>query len=265
MQRLKKFFFVTFGCYLLLTVLAFMLQEKLIFLPTQLEQEYVYTFEQNFEELFLTSKDGATLNALHFKVNNPKGIILYFHGNAGDLSRWGEVTSYFKQYQYDVLVMDYRTYGKSRGELSEDALYQDAALFYDKAKELFSEDKINVYGRSLGTTFATYVASKGNPKSLVLETPFYSVMAVAKKRYWFLPVERMLKYGFPTYRYMEDVNCPVTIIHGTDDGIVPYEHGLRLYKTLPKNQINMVTIPGGSHNNLIEYAAYHDTIKSIYY
>ena len=261
MKRLKKILWAVVSLYVLITILMFLFQEKLIFLPTTLPQEYQYTFNRDFEEFFLKTEDGARLNALHFKVKNPKGIILYFHGNAGDLSRWGKITSYFATYDYDVLVMDYRTYGKSTGKLSELMLYKDATLFYDKAKQWYSEDKIVVYGRSLGTTFATHVASQNNPQKLILESPFYGLQELAKERYWFLPVGSLLRYRFPTWEYAQMVTCPITILHGTEDNVVPYHSGKQLHETLPKDQANLVTILGGSHNNLIDFPVYHEAIQ----
>ena len=173
MKTLKRVFLFILAAAVIVIMGAYLLQEKFIFLPSKLPQDYVYEFDHDFEELFIETEDGARLNALHFKQENPRGIIVYYHGNAGDLSRWGKVTSYFLQFNYEVLVMDYRTYGKSTGKLSEKALYSDAQLFYNKAKELFPEGNIIVYGRSLGTAMAAYVASKNKPKKLILETPFY--------------------------------------------------------------------------------------------
>ena len=108
-----------------------MFQESMLFLPTTLPQDHTYSFKHNFEELFLTADDGAVLNGIHFKLEEPKGVILYFHGNAGDLQRWGTITSYFVEKNYDVVVMDYRTYGKSTGDRSEEAFYSDGQLFYN--------------------------------------------------------------------------------------------------------------------------------------
>ncbi|GAB5399332.1 MAG: alpha/beta fold hydrolase [Aureisphaera sp.] len=261
MKRLKRFFGTLLVLYLLTATLMILFQEKLIFLPTTLPQNYRYTFEEDFEEFFIEASDGARLNALYFKAQQSKGLILYFHGNAGDLSRWGTIVTYFTEMDYDVLVMDYRTYGKSTGELSEYALYKDAHLFYEKAKELYNEEEIIVYGRSLGTTFATYIASVNQPKKLVLETPFYGLRELAKERYWFLPVSTFLRYDFPTWKYAQEVACPITIIHGTEDNVVPYHSGEQLYETLPKDQANLVTISGGSHNNLIAFSGYHEAIR----
>ena len=153
-----------------------------------------FDFQDQFEELFLEAQDGAVINALHFKAEAPKGVILYFHGNAGDLSRWGNITSYFVEKRYDVLVMDYRTYGKSTGELSEKALYDDALMCYSHLLKTYDENDIIIYGRSLGTGMATYMASVKNPKQLILETPYYSLVDIAKRRFPILPVSLFMKY-----------------------------------------------------------------------
>ena len=237
--------------------LLYFFQEKLIFLPEDMPQEYVYDFPNKFEEFFIESEDGARLNALHFKAEKPRGVILYYHGNAGNLQKWGVIASHFLEYHYDVIVMDYRGYGKSTGKLSEEAMYRDADLFYNKALELFPEPKIIVYGRSLGTTFATYVTSKHKPKKLILESPFYNLREIGEKRFPYLPVKSLLKYTFPTGQYMARIeNTQVTIIHGNDDSIVPIEYGKKLFSVIPEEFRTFVEIEGGKHNDLINFDAY---------
>ena len=262
-KRLKKVIVILLGLYIMIGTSLYFLQEKLLFLPTVLEQDYAYDFSYPFEELFLKTDSDAVINAIHFKVENPKGVILYFHGNAGDLSRWGKIAEYFVEKQYDVLVMDYRTYGKSIGKLNETVFYTDAQYCYDYLKARYSENEISVYGRSLGTGIATFIASKNKPKQLVLETPYYSIVDVAKHRFPIFPVEQLLKYKFPSNEFIKEVKCPIFIFHGTDDVVVPYSSGEKLFNTIPKKQVEFITINGGSHNNLIEYDAYHQTINDI--
>lgn len=235
-QKLKKSVLILFGIYIMVGSLLFVLQEKMLFLPTVLEQDYIFEFSQPFEELLLKTDEEALINAIHFKVENPKGVILYFHGNAGDLSRWGIVAEYFVERRYDVLVMDYRTYGKSTGKLSEQAFYNDAQYCYTYLKKQYKEDDITLYGRSLGTGIATYLASKNKPKQLILETPYYSIIDVAKSRFPIFPVEKLLKYKFPTYKFIQEVNFPITIFHGTEDMVVPYKSAKKLFEVSPKKK-----------------------------
>jgi len=239
------------------------LQEKLLFLPTELNQDYKFQFEQPFEELFLKPEKNVSLNALHFKAEDAKGVILYFHGNAGDLNRWGAIAGNLVEKQYDVLIMDYRTYGKSKGELSEKAFYDDAQFCYKYLLKQYSEDEIILFGRSLGTGIATFLAAENNPEQLILETPYYSILDVAKHRFPIFPVSKLLKYKFPSNQFIQNVNCPITILHGTEDGVVPYDSAKKLYDVAPRDLTTFITIEGGGHNDLAEYEVYRDAISTI--
>ncbi len=243
--------------------MLYFFQEKLIFLPTKLATEYQYSFSEPFEEIFLTAKDGAKLNAIHFKRENPKGVILYFHGNAGDLSRWGTIVTFFVEKDYDVIVMDYRTYGKSKGILSEKALHEDAQMFYNYALKYYRENRITVYGRSLGTGIATKLASQNLPNKLILETPYYSLLDVAKERFPFLPLKWLLKYKLNSSESIKNVRCPITVFHGTEDSVIPYKSGKRLFDSIPIREKKMYTIEGGEHNSLVAYDVYLEGINAV--
>ena len=240
----------------------YFIQESFLFRPTVLTQDYQYQFNHQFEELNLKTEDDATINAIHFKAKNPKGVILYFHGNAGDLSRWGTIVEDFVNYDYDVFIMDYRTYGKSTGKLSEKALYNDAQLCYDYVSKLFKAEDIIIYGRSLGTGIASYLASSNLCQQLILETPYYSIADVAKSRFPIFSVKTLLKYKLPTHKHLEGTDCPITIFHGTEDYVVPYKSGKKL-NDLSSKAINFITIDGGSHNNLVEFDVFHSELKKI--
>lgn len=261
-KRLKTLIYVILGLYLMIGFSLYFFQERLLFHPTKLEQNYEFQFGHPHDELFIDTKDGAKLNAIHFKVKNPKGIILYFHGNAGDLKRWGTIAEYFTKYNYDVLVMDYRTYGKSTGRLSETALYEDAQLFYDYALNLYPENKIVIYGRSLGTGIATKIASENKAQQLILETPYYSITDVAKHRFPVFPVKLLLKYQIPTFKFIQKVDYSITIIHGTADKVVPFRSGKKL-DNLNLPNLNFITVENGTHNDLVNYDIYHDTVSRL--
>ena len=259
MRRLKKFGLLLLFLFMVASTLLYVLQEKIIFLPTSLPQDYEYSFSEPFEEFFLESQDGARLNALHFKRAAPRGVILYFHGNAGDLSRWGAIATYFVKENFDVIIMDYRGYGKSTGTLGEQQLFSDAQLFYDYTKRHYQESDIIIYGRSLGGAIATELASKNTPRHLLLETPFYNLYDVAKDRFSMLPLKFLLKYRFPSNEYIQKVKAPIAIFHGTEDSVVSFESGKRLYEAAPGKK-QFYTIDGGEHNNLIEYASYREAL-----
>ncbi len=262
-QKLKKVAFILVSLYLMVGTLLYFFQEKMLFLPTTLEQDYRYQFSYPFEELFLKPEEGVIINAIHFKIENPKGVVLFFHGNAGDLSRWGNLAEYFVKKQYNVLVMDYRTYGKSKGKLSEAALYYDAQYCYDYLKVRYSEDEIIVYGRSLGSGLATNIASKNNPKQLILETPYYSILDVAQSRFPMFPVKQLLKYKLLSYQFIKDITCPILMLHGTNDQVVPYQSAKKLYEASPKAKTTFVTIEDGTHGDLSAFEIYHKYIGEV--
>lgn len=261
-KKLKRVTIFLIAIYVVIGASLYFNQEKLLFLPTTLPDDYSYDFSYPFEEIFLNT-DGGVINMVHFKTEAPKGVILYFHGNAGDLSRWGTITEYFVEKQYDVLVMDYRTYGKSKGALNERAFYSDAQYCYDYLKGYYEEGNIIVYGRSLGTGMAVFVASNNSPKQLILETPYYSIVDIAQSRFPIFPVKWLLNYKFESFRYMQNVTCPITIFHGTNDRVIPYSSAEKLFKVSSKGKKNFITINGGNHNNLRNYKEYQNKIDDL--
>ena len=262
MRRLKTIFYWLVGFYAVLVLLLYLFQEKILFHPEVLPKDFVFEFDHVFEEIYLPSEDGAELHGIHFKNQDPKGVILYFHGNSGSLRRWGELTTFFVEKNYDVVIMDYRGYGKSTGTLTEQRLYDDAQLFYEYVLKQFSENEIIVYGRSLGTGIAIKVAADNEPEQLVLETPYYSIQEIAETKFPFIPTANILKYRIPSHEMIQDVRCAITIYHGTNDQVVPFTSGKRLFESIPNKNKKFIVVPGGSHNNLILYQEYLSTIDS---
>ncbi|GAA4274762.1 alpha/beta fold hydrolase [Aquimarina gracilis] len=266
MPKLKKilgfgFFAVLF--YSIIIIILYIFQENILFQPEELSDDYVFQFDHPFEEFFIETEEGVCLNGLHFTNENPKGVILYFHGNRGNLRRWGEIVVFFAKKQYDVVVMDYRSYGKSKGEITEKNLYNDAQLFYNYVLRNYPEDQITVYGRSIGTGIATKIASQNQPCNLILETPYYDIKDIVESWFPHFPTDALLRYKIPSGNFIQEVTCTVTIFHGTNDGVVPYKTGTKLFKSIPTSNKEMITIPGGSHNDLIEFQVYHETIDKV--
>jgi len=259
---IKKIIFIIVGIYLLLLVGLFFFQEKIIFQSKKLDKNFTYSFDKEFEEINLKTEDSSIINALHFKVKDSKGIILYFHGNKGSLERWGNIASTFTDYGYDVFVLDYRGYGKSTGKRNEKKLYDDALLCYNYIKKSYSENNIILYGRSLGGTFATYIAAKHKPKKLILEAPFYNLANTANFHYPFSPIF-LLKYKFPTNEYIPEVTCSVTIFHGTKDNITPYKGGKKLFDRITTKNKEFITIDDGTHHNLMLSNLYKEIITTL--
>jgi alpha-beta hydrolase superfamily lysophospholipase len=244
--------------YALVCALIYVAQERLIFFPERDPPGTRYTFGIPAEEVWIPV-DGAQLHALWFRVAAPQGIILYLHGNAGSLRSWGAVAADLTPHGYDVLIADYRGYGQSTGRISNEAqFYADAAALYDWVLERYPAERVVIYGRSLGSAPAARLAAERRPRLLILESPFYSLEALARRQFpWAPPL--LLKYPLRTHSWMADVTCPVVILHGAADSVVPFADGERL-AAMVAAPLQFHPIAGGDHNNLAAFPAYHDAI-----
>ena len=263
MQRLKRWSIALFVLYILLAASAYFYQERLVFFPTKMPLNHDYDFCQEYEEFFLTANDGARLNAVHIKQDSAKGIILYFHGNSGNISHLGHVANLFSEKGYESVLVDYRTYGKSSGAMSEQALYDDAQLFYKYISKTYDEENIILYGRSFGTGIATWLASQNHPKKLILESPFYSAVALGKHRFPFLPIDWLSNYRFPSNEYMQNVVCPVLIFHGTEDKVIPYASAEKLFAAIPTENKKLFTVHEGGHNYLQDFQVFKEGMNEV--
>ncbi|MFT3885398.1 MAG: alpha/beta hydrolase [Flavobacteriales bacterium] len=264
------FLFVITTLCLLLAVYAgvclfyWWFQERFIFVRFRVPDRYVFRFKQPFEEVRLSTTDGAQLHGLYFRAKQGRGAVLYFHGNTGSLRRWGKRASRFTNLQHDVLMPDYRGYGKSRGALTEAALHADADLWYAWLAERWPEERITVYGRSLGSGMAVPVAAAHAPRALVLESPFANFTDVARHYLAILPYRWLLRYRFRSDKAMLRVKCPVFIFHGKRDPVVPYSSALRLYATVSSDvHREMISFAKGYHSDLGGYARFHRKLRAI--
>lgn len=238
-------------------------QERLLFLPGEsLPKNYTYNFSEPFKEINLNTKDGETINTIHFTLENPKGVVLFFHGNRGNLQRWGNIVTYLLDYNYEVFVMDYRHYGKSTGSFDEKAMYQDAIKAYQHLRKSYDENQIVVYGRSLGSTFAARVGATFKPKHVVLEAPFYNIKEAIKFYFPFPPVF-LLKYYFRTDKDLPKIMSPLTIFHGTEDNTTAFEDSKKLFSLAKSTHKEFVPIPDATHHNIINFEIYKDKLKRI--
>lgn len=256
MRRLKKIGIVLAVLYVLLTILTYSFQERLIFFPSKMPMNHQYDFCQDFEEFNLTADDGAVLNAVHIKQDSAKGVALYFHGNSGNISHLTHVANLITRKGYDAIMVDYRTYGKSTGEMSEEALKKDAQLFYDHARTKYNENEIILYGRSFGTGVAAGLAAANSPKKLILESPFYSAVALGEHRFPIFPVNWLATYRFPSNEYLKSVTCPIFIFHGDQDSVIPIEQANRLYEAIPGDNKKFYEIEGAGHNYLQDFTVF---------
>lgn len=236
--------------FLVLVVLLYVLQTKLIFYPGKLSANYKFRLRQGDEEVFIKTADDEQINGLFYQGSRPE-VILYFHGNAGDLSGWQFVAEDFVGAGYNILIIDYRGYGKSTGSISENGFYKDAAASYAFLIETkqFQSQSIIVYGRSIGTGVAVDLASKNECKGLVLESPYSSLGALANEKLPFFFPSLYLRFKFNNIAKINHVKCPVVFIHGKKDELIPSSHSEKLFRKFDGRK-KLILVESGSHNDL---------------
>ena len=242
----------------------YLFQDALLFHPQKLPADYKYQFHIPFNEINYPVTNEKNLSIVQFTVPDSvcKGVVLYFHGNRKNINRYAPYAINFTKNDYEVWMIDYPGFGKSTGERNEQALYDDAYRLYKMARTRFSADSIIIYGKSMGTGIASQLAASRNCKRLILETPYYSIDALAKHYFFMYPVRPMTKYAFPNYKYFEKITDPITIFHGTDDEIIPYRHSKKLMKKVT-SQGELITIEKGKHNNLNDFEIFQRKLDSL--
>ncbi|WP_413294098.1 alpha/beta hydrolase [Bdellovibrio sp. HCB185ZH] len=245
--------------YFGILALVFFKQEKLIFFPSPIPDDFKFPFNISFEEIFIESGEDR-VHSLLLKTAQPRGVIVYFHGNAGSLEGWGEVgQALSEQTGFDVWMIDYPGYGKSSGKISSQAqLLRIAEATLSKAKERYQTGDIILFGRSLGSGLAVFLGSDPRVKALILETPYLSLTAMAKNRFPLLPAF-LMKYPMQSSEWITKVSVPILILHGNEDEVIPFTQGKELSEISKKAQF--VEINRGHHNDLEEFPKFWNSIK----
>jgi len=250
--------------YCSIGIALYHLQEKLLFHPELLPKDFQFKFGIPFKEVNIAMNKTDTLNLIQFfpRDTAPKGIILYFHGNKGNVIRFAKYATNFTKNGFEVWMPDYPTYGKTTGKLTEENMYAQAKEVYKLAHSKFSADSIFVYGRSLGSGVAAYIAAKEDCAGLILETPYYSIPDLFSNYAPIYPTNRMSHFKFPVGEYLKEVKAPITIFHGTLDQTIPYREAKKLKKVL-KQRDEFITIENGTHNNLNDFPLFHEKLDSV--
>lgn len=237
-------------------------QDKILFPGNHTPADFKYSFDIPFEEVWI-EVEGAKLHGLYYPAEGePKGMIIFFHGNSERAEQFGESADEFTTRGYDYFIPDYRGYGKSTGEVTSEAQFlADTDRIYEWARAKYPENKIVFAGRSMGAVPAAYLASKHQPKVTVMIAAFYNIAAMKDIRYPFLP-DFLLNYEFPNNKWIAESKSPIYLVHGTEDKTVPYEHSLRL-SPLAQAPHKHFSVPGAGHNNLQDFPIYHEILYYI--
>lgn len=240
------------ACYVALLLAAFVFQSRLVYFPNVPSRSVgpgPDSIGLAFRHLDILTEDGISLVAWYVPAAEPRGTVLFFHGNAGNISHRLESLRQFNELGLATVIFDYRGYGQSEGEISEAGIYRDAdAVWRHLTEEMrIPPHRIVLFGRSLGAAVAAYVAGRQKPGALILESGFVSVPDLGAAIYPWLPVRWLARIRFPTDEFLQSSACPVLVIHSRDDEIIPFEQGVKLHAAarLPKAFLEI----RGGHND----------------
>lgn len=259
-----------------------LLQRHLIYQPTR--EPVVHAMAgataDRLTDVSIVTSDGVTLKGWHVAARTagqsggaapadhaPRRLTIYFQGNAVHRGRRGKQFTMLSNLGSDVLIVDYRGYGESGGRPSEQGLALDACAIWKHAiEELgFTADQIVLFGESLGGGVATGLAAElceqgVVPGGLILRATFASLVDTARHHYPWLPVSWLLIDRYPSIDRLPRINCPLLVLHGDQDQIIPFAHSERLYAAAPERSANgvpkmFVPLPGAGHNDILYVAA----------
>jgi fermentation-respiration switch protein FrsA (DUF1100 family) len=206
----------------------------------------------SYEDVFFQTSDGVKINAWFIPAENAaRGTVIFCHGNAGNISHRLEIIRMLHNLDLNILIFDYRGYGKSGGFPSEKGTYLDALAAYEylTGRGDIDKEKIIVHGKSLGGAVAVDLATKVDLHAVISESAFTSVQDIGEEIYPFLPIRLITTIKYDTLSKIDKLNMPKLIIHSTEDEIIPFHHGQKLFDAAsePKKFYRM----RGTHNEAI--------------
>ena len=267
MTDIWKIIFIAILAYAALSAFVYFKQASIIYYPQIPGRELAATPENIglvFEKVEFYTEDNIKLYGWFIPHQQARGTLLFFHGNAGNISHRLDSIEIFHRLNLNVFIIDYRGYGQSEGKTTERGTYRDAeaAWNYLLTTKNIAAGQIIIFGRSLGAAIAAWLASVHQPAGLIVESGFSSVPAMGKRLYPFLPIRWLAHFNYNTQEYISKVTCPVLIAHSLDDDIIPFEEGREIFKaaTEPKRLFEM----RGGHNDgfIISGSAYTDELRS---
>jgi fermentation-respiration switch protein FrsA (DUF1100 family) len=258
---------VVVGIYGGLVLLMFLFQDRLVHVPNLPSRELTATpadIGLDYQSVFFTTEDGVKLHGWFLPVQQSRKTLLFFHGNAGNISHRLTSLAVFNDLDLNILIFDYRGYGSSAGKPSEQGLYRDAqaALDYLQKNRGISLQETIFFGRSLGGAVATWLAARHPPQAVIIESSFTSIPDLAAELYPFIPVRLLTRLRYDTRSHLKAFCRPILIIHSVNDEIVPFTHGQRLFQTA-QGAKQFLPIEG-DHNSgyLTSGQKYMETIKT---
>jgi fermentation-respiration switch protein FrsA (DUF1100 family) len=256
MKTLISLLSIAASIYLLLALALYLLQGKMVFLSGLPGRALTATpgdIGLEYEDVSLTTGDNERLHGWYVPATDKRGVVLFFHGNAGNISHRLDSISIFHQLGLDTLIIDYRGYGQSTGKTSEQGTYLDAqaAWNYLVDERRIPADRIIIFGRSLGGAIGAWLGARPEMKNglaaVIIESSFTSGVDMARRLYPFLPVRLITRLRYPVAEYASRLECPVLVVHSRDDEIIPFEMGQSIYSAVEQRKSFLEL--RGDHNN----------------
>lgn len=246
---------VVVGSYGALLLFLYFYQSRLLYLPNLPSRDIAATPDMvglSYERVHILTEDGVSLDGWFIPVRQARGVLLFFHGNAGNISHRLDSLKIFNHLGLATLIFDYRGYGRSTGTPSEQGTYRDAtaAWRYLTEERGVAPERIVLFGRSLGAAIAVHLATEQTPKALIIESGFTSVPDLAAEVYPIFPARKLARFRYSTETFLTSVSCPTLIIHSRDDEIVPFAHGRRLYAVASEPK-QFLEIRGGHNDGFV--------------
>jgi len=247
---MRNFLFLSLGLIAALWVLVLWLQPRMAFFPTRGIQETPASAGLPYIDLEVVTSDRITLHGWWLEHPSPRGQVIYWHGNGGNLSLWLEVFADIRRRGFSVLAVDYRGYGGSEGSPSEKGIYRDAeAVIAHYTMHLRRDRTPTIYwGRSLGSVVASYAAAKSPPDALILESAFPDARFLFAGNPLMLGLSLFSTYRFPTTTHLESYRGPLLVVHGDADTLIPFPAGQRVFERAATPQKVFLTLKGVTHN-----------------
>lgn len=228
-------------------------QERLIFQPTPLPPDTPLAQAPDIHEQ-VVQVDGARLSVLALRLPAPKAVVFYLHGNAGNLATWFTAADFYRRANVDLVMLDYRGYGKSTGRITSQAqLVADVRAVWRSVAPRYAGRPVVVFGRSLGTGLAAVLAAELQPALTVLVSPYDSLLGLARLHYPWVPAA-LLRYPLRTDQVLPQVRGPVLLLHGAEDALIPPDQARTLAARVP--HARLVIVPGAGHNDLHLHEGY---------
>ncbi|MYH69433.1 MAG: alpha/beta hydrolase [Gammaproteobacteria bacterium] len=260
---LSSFVLIILALCLGVMSLLYVFQEKMIFFPGKRIVDTPGSIGLHYEDVYLVTEDDVRIHGWYVPHVDEKATVLFFHGNAGNISHRLDSISIFHDLGLSVFIIDYRGYGRSEGRPSEKGTYRDAiaAWNYLVDERRLRPDEIILFGRSLGGGVAAGLAARVSPAAVILESTFTSIKELGKHYYPYLPVSWIARVRYPVDEDISSFNCPVLVIHSEQDDVVPFSHGQRLFATA--REPKMFLPISGDHNTgfLLSGDAYVEGMK----